>query len=110
MEATRRSPLLDFFRARLEYLACVHKADAATMPEKLKGDSITGFLKHVVNTKFVPIEVATAITKMLHDSNLPDDAKAQQSDKYLWLQAIGFESPWGPGPWALAPMAGVCDG
>ena len=54
--------------------------DAASMPIKLQQDTTSGFLKQIANTKFLPIEVATAITKMVSDCNLSDDAKAHQVD------------------------------
>jgi hypothetical protein len=78
--AAKRPPLLDFFTARVEYISCVHKGDAASMPIKLQQDTTSGFLKQIANTKFLPIEVATAITKMVSDCNLSDDAKAHQVD------------------------------
>ena len=78
--AAKTTPLVDFFTARVEYISCVHKGDAASMPIKLQQDTTSGFLKQIANTKFLPIEVATAITKMVSDCNLSDDAKAHQVD------------------------------
>ena len=65
--AAKRPPLLDFFTARVEYIACVHKGDAASMPIKLQQDTTSGFVKQIANTKFLPIDVAAAITKMVSD-------------------------------------------
>ena len=74
--ATKRSPLVAFFHARLEYLGCVHTGPKDTMPEKLKTESAASMLKQLAFARAISLQDAIDLTKMLNDSNLPDDVAA----------------------------------
>ena len=74
--ATKRSPLVAFFHARLEYLGCVHTGPKDTMPEKLKTESAASMLKQLAFARAISMQDAIDLTKMLNDSNLPDDVAA----------------------------------
>ena len=74
--ATKRSPLVAVFNARLEYLGCMHTGPKDTMPEKLKTDSAASLLKQLAFAMAVSMQDASDLTKMLNDSNLSDDVAA----------------------------------
>ncbi len=69
-----RSPLVLFFQARFEYLSCVHKGPKDELPEKLKVESKQGILKQLVLARTINMQDAIALTNMLDESKLPDDA------------------------------------
>lgn len=69
-----RSPLVLFFQARFEYLSCVHKGPKDELPEKLKVESKQGILKQLALARTINMQDAIALTNMLNESKLPDDA------------------------------------
>jgi hypothetical protein len=71
-----KSPLVLFFQARFEYLSCVHKGPKDELPEKLKVDSKQAILKQLASARIISMQDAIALTNMLDDSKLPEDAAA----------------------------------
>jgi hypothetical protein len=69
-----RSPLVLFFQARFEYLSCVRKGPKDELPEKLKVESKQGILKQLALARTINMQDAIALTNMLNESKLPDDA------------------------------------
>jgi hypothetical protein len=70
------SPLVLFFQARFEYISCVHKGPKDELPEKLKVESKQGILKQLALARTISMQDAIALTNMLDESKLPEDAAA----------------------------------
>jgi hypothetical protein len=68
--------LVLFFQARFEYLSCVHKGPKDELPEKLKVDSKHAILKQLALARIISMQDAIALTNMLDESKLPEDAAA----------------------------------
>jgi len=74
--ATKRSPLVMFFQARIEYLECVHQGTRDTMPEKLATDSTNSLMKQLAFARTITMQDAIDLTKMVNESKLPEDSAA----------------------------------
>ena len=69
---SKKSPLFVFFKARFEYLECVHQGPKEDLPERLRREATHSILKQLSFTKAVSVQEAVELTTLLSESLVPE--------------------------------------